>query len=196
MKIFALLALISFSLFAQDEESEALRTMRISCEKQKIGLACFNYANMLIRAKKDDSVDTYFEMGCKLDHSPSCKKEKWVIPDVAIVRTAKKESEDSSSDSETFSAFDIKGTVGSPISSSAAQQNNYNSPSNSQSDDNVQSNYPPAASNSAPDTFTNSEPTSPPQPEPNNTPQTGNGIPDSSMVAPSEPPSALLMMGQ
>ena len=115
---------------------------------------------------------------------------------VAIVRTAKKESEDSSSDSETISAFDIKSPVGSPISSSPAQQNNYNSPSNSQSDDNVQSNYPPAASNSAPDTFTNSEPTSPPQPEPNNTPQTGNGIPDSSMVAPSEPPSALLMMGQ
>jgi hypothetical protein len=188
MKIYALLTLISFSLFAQDEESEALRTMRISCEKQKIGLACFNYANMLIRAEKNETVDNYFEMGCKLDHSPSCKKEKWVIPDVVIVRPAKKEAEDSSSDSETFSAFDIKAPEGSPASSSSGQQNNYNSPSSYQSNDNGQSNYPPAASTTAPAAFVNSEPSSPPQ----SNSQAQNGMPSSILVAPSQPPGSMM----
>jgi hypothetical protein len=149
MKIFALLILISFSLFAQDEESEALRTMRISCEKQKIGLACFNYANMLIRAKKDDSVDTYFEMGCKLDHSPSCKKEKWVIPDVIITRTPKKESDNSSSTPEVFSAFDLKSPAGSPVSVSPAQQDSNNSPPSFQSSSNSQR-YPNPPNNNSP----------------------------------------------
>ncbi len=54
--------------------------MRLSCEKQKVGLGCFNYANMLFRLEKSDEADKYFEMGCKLEHSPSCSKEKWDLP--------------------------------------------------------------------------------------------------------------------
>jgi hypothetical protein len=131
--------------------------MRISCEKQKIGLACFNYANMLIRAKKDDSVDTYFEMGCKLDHSPSCKKEKWIIPDVIITRTPKKESEDSSSTPEVFSAFDLKASAGSPVSASPAQSDSNNSPPSFPGSSNSPRNYSPP-NNNAPDTLTDSEP--------------------------------------
>ena len=110
MKIFVLIALISFNLFAQEEESEALRAMRISCEKHKVGLGCFNYANMLIRTDKNELANKFFELGCKLDHSPSCKKEKWVIPDVVITKKApvEKQSAESNSDSEVTSAFDIK----------------------------------------------------------------------------------------
>jgi hypothetical protein len=80
MKHFALFLFLSFPLFAQDEESEALKAMRLSCEKQKVGLGCFNYANMLLRLDKSDEADKYFEMGCKLEHSPSCSKEKWDLP--------------------------------------------------------------------------------------------------------------------
>lgn len=110
MKIFVLIALISFNLFAQEEESEALRAMRISCEKHKVGLGCFNYANMLIRAENNELANKFFELGCKQDHSPSCKKEKWVIPDVVITKKApvEKQTAESNSDSEITSAFDIK----------------------------------------------------------------------------------------
>lgn len=80
MKHYALFLFISFPLFAQNEESEALKAMRLSCEKQKVGLGCFNYANMLLRLDKSDETDKYFEMGCKLEHSPSCSKEKWDLP--------------------------------------------------------------------------------------------------------------------
>jgi hypothetical protein len=84
MKILVLIALMTFNLFAQEEESEALSAMRISCEKQKVGLGCFNYANMLIRADKKELADKFFELGCKYNHSSSCKKEKWDLPDVVI----------------------------------------------------------------------------------------------------------------
>ena len=80
MKHYALFLFLSFPLFAQNEESEALKAMRLSCEKQKVGLGCFNYANMLLRLDKSDEADKYFEMGCKLEHSPSCSKEKWDLP--------------------------------------------------------------------------------------------------------------------
>jgi len=80
MKLVVILCLFSLSLFAQDEESEALRAMRLSCEKQKVALGCFNYANMLARLEKNEEADKAFEMGCKLGDSPSCKKEKWDLP--------------------------------------------------------------------------------------------------------------------
>ena len=80
MKLYALFLFLSFPLLAQNEESEALKAMRLSCEKQKVGLGCFNYANMLLRIEKSDEADKYFEMGCKLNHSPSCSKDKWDIP--------------------------------------------------------------------------------------------------------------------
>jgi len=80
MKLYALFLFLSFPLFAQNEESEALKAMRLSCEKQKVGLGCFNYANMLLRIEKSDEADKYFEMGCKLNHSLSCSKDKWDLP--------------------------------------------------------------------------------------------------------------------
>ena len=80
MKHYAIFLFLSFPLLAQVEESEALKAMRLSCEKQKVGLGCFNYANMLFRLEKSDEADKYFEMGCKLDHSPSCSKDKWDLP--------------------------------------------------------------------------------------------------------------------
>ncbi len=84
MKSFWLITILSFSLSAlaqENEESEASKAMRLSCEKQKVALGCYNYANMLSRSGKEDEVDKYYEMGCKLDHSPSCKKEKWDLPE-------------------------------------------------------------------------------------------------------------------
>ena len=80
MKLYALFLFLSFPLLAQIEESEALKAMRLSCEKQKVGLGCFNYANMLLRLDKSDEADKYFEMGCKMDHSASCSKDKWDLP--------------------------------------------------------------------------------------------------------------------
>jgi hypothetical protein len=80
MKHYTLFLFLSFPLLAQVEESEALKAMRLSCEKQKVGLGCFNYANMLLRIEKIDEADKYFQRGCKLDHSPSCSKEKWDLP--------------------------------------------------------------------------------------------------------------------
>lgn len=80
MKLVVILCLFSLSLFAQDEESEALRAMRLSCEKQRVALGCFNYANMLARLEKNEEADKAFELGCKLGDSPSCKKEKWDLP--------------------------------------------------------------------------------------------------------------------
>jgi|GEM_PF-5655028 len=80
MKLVVILCLFSMSLFAQEEESEALRAMRLSCEKQRVALGCFNYANMLARLEKNEEADKAFELGCKLGDSPSCKKEKWDLP--------------------------------------------------------------------------------------------------------------------
>lgn len=81
MKILGLFLVLSLAAFAQEEEeSEALKAMRLSCEKQKVALGCYNYANMLLRIEKSDQADKYFEMGCKLSHSPSCQKEKWDLP--------------------------------------------------------------------------------------------------------------------
>jgi TPR repeat protein len=76
MKIFILLLSLSLSVFAQKEESEALRALRLSCQ-QKIGLGCYNYANMLLKRNQQEDADKYFEMGCKLEHSDSCIKKSW-----------------------------------------------------------------------------------------------------------------------
>lgn len=73
--------MLSLNLFAQDEESEYLRALRLSCEKQKVALGCFNYANALSRAEKDELAEKYYALGCKQEHAPSCKKEKWDLPE-------------------------------------------------------------------------------------------------------------------
>ena len=80
MILFFFISLGSSFAQIQDQESEVLRAMRLSCEKQKVALGCFNYANMLIRLDRADQADAFFDLGCKLDHSPSCQKEKWTLP--------------------------------------------------------------------------------------------------------------------
>jgi hypothetical protein len=81
MKLLALLFLLSFNVFAQEEEeSEYLRALRLSCDKQKVALGCFNYANALMRNGNEEAAEKYFALGCKQEHSPSCKKEKWDLP--------------------------------------------------------------------------------------------------------------------
>jgi hypothetical protein len=81
MKLLALLFVLSFSVLAQEEEeSEYLRALRISCDKQKVALGCFNYANALMRNGNEEAAEKYFALGCKQEHSPSCKKEKWDLP--------------------------------------------------------------------------------------------------------------------
>jgi hypothetical protein len=82
--------LLTFSAYALEEpESEAMRALRLSCEKHKVGLGCFNYANMLNRKGKGEP-DRYFDLGCKYQHSASCNKEKWPEPEVkpALVQPA------------------------------------------------------------------------------------------------------------
>lgn len=82
MKLFMIFCLFSLTALAvEEEESEALRALRLSCEKHKVGLGCFNYANMLVRSQKSDVAEKYFEMGCKLSHEQSCAKEKWDLPE-------------------------------------------------------------------------------------------------------------------
>jgi TPR repeat protein len=76
MKIFILLLGFSLSAYAQEEESEALQALRLSCQ-QNVGLGCYNYANMLLKRNQSDQADKYFVMGCKLDHSDSCIKKTW-----------------------------------------------------------------------------------------------------------------------
>lgn len=75
-----LLCPLSLSAQEEAEESEALRALRLSCEKQRVGLGCFNYANLLLRTQTGDA-DKYFEQGCILGHQPSCQKEKWELPE-------------------------------------------------------------------------------------------------------------------
>lgn len=81
MKILILMLVLSFPILAQEEETEALRAMKLSCVKQKVGLGCYNYANMLARINKQDEADKFYELGCKYEHQPSCSKEKWDIPE-------------------------------------------------------------------------------------------------------------------
>lgn len=80
MKIVLLLMLLSHNSFAQNDESEYFRALRLSCEKQKVALGCFNYANTLMRAGNEEMASKYFDLGCKQNHTPSCSKEKWDSP--------------------------------------------------------------------------------------------------------------------
>jgi len=76
-----LLLILSLPVWGVEEpESEAMRALRLSCEKHRVGLGCFNYANMLNR-KGTGEPDKYFDLGCKYQHSPSCSKEKWPEPE-------------------------------------------------------------------------------------------------------------------
>jgi hypothetical protein len=79
--IYLLICFCTFSYAV--EESEALRISRVSCDKEKNPMSCYNYANFLHRAGDSSASDTYFEKGCKLDHKPSCDKELWEIKSVS-----------------------------------------------------------------------------------------------------------------
>lgn len=81
MKSILFFLIFSSLAYAQEEETEALRAMRLSCTKQKVALGCFNYANMLVRIDKSAEAEKFFETGCKLGHQGSCSQEKWDIPE-------------------------------------------------------------------------------------------------------------------
>lgn len=76
MPLILLLTLFLAFSFAS-EETEALRAVRLGCDKQKVALGCYNYANFLLKSGDSSTADSYFEKGCGLGHEPSCKKEAW-----------------------------------------------------------------------------------------------------------------------
>lgn len=73
---FLCLFIFIFSLAHAEEESEALRALRLSC-RQHVALGCYNYANMMLKRDLREEADKYFELGCKLEHSDSCSKKAW-----------------------------------------------------------------------------------------------------------------------
>lgn len=76
-KFMIFLMVFSFNLKAEEqEESEALRALRLSCEKHKVALGCYNYANLLLSQKKENS-EAIFKLGCDLGHQDSCSKKTW-----------------------------------------------------------------------------------------------------------------------
>lgn len=82
MKILLLIPFLIGHVAAQSvEETEFQKALRLSCNKHKIGLSCFNYANNLAREDKADEAQKYFELGCQLKHEASCQQERWDIPE-------------------------------------------------------------------------------------------------------------------
>lgn len=75
--LFFIFLIISGSNVLAFEETEGMRSMRLGCEKQKLGLGCHNYANFLIKNDRETEADAYFEKGCKLAHQESCEKKRW-----------------------------------------------------------------------------------------------------------------------
>lgn len=67
--------------YGQQQETEFVKALRLSCDKHKLALGCYNYANSLQRSGNELDADKYFEISCKLGHSPSCQKEKWDLPE-------------------------------------------------------------------------------------------------------------------
>ncbi len=105
MKLILLFIILSLPAWTQEEEeTEALRAMKISCVKHNLPLGCYNYANMLVRGNKPEEADKFFEMGCKLSHEPSCSKEKWDIPE----RKESKEVVELPADSESAPVADAE----------------------------------------------------------------------------------------
>lgn len=89
MKTMITLTLLIFSLtsFASEAEveSEFLKGMRLGCEKQKIALGCYNYANLLINRNRQDEAKKYFKLGCDGGHEKACRQESWEVVAVAPV---------------------------------------------------------------------------------------------------------------
>lgn len=86
MPLIFLLCLFSALSFAS-EETEALRAVRLGCDKQKVALGCYNYANFLLKSGDSTAADSYFEKGCGLGHQPSCQKEAWESKPTEMVKT-------------------------------------------------------------------------------------------------------------
>lgn len=80
------------------EDTENMRAMRLGCEKQKLGLGCTNYANMLIKSQRESEAEFYFEKACKLGHQDGCDKKKWPVKEV----TSEQISEDQESNILSF----------------------------------------------------------------------------------------------
>ena len=71
---------ITFFLFSSllfGSESELMRSMKLGCEKQKLAIGCYHYANLLIKNGNESLANKFFEKGCKLGNSSACSKERW-----------------------------------------------------------------------------------------------------------------------
>ena len=106
-KTIMFMLILSLNAFAQ-EESEALRALRLSCQ-QNVGLGCYNYANMLLKRDQPENADKYFEMGCKLEHSDSCSKKSWGAIEASSQSAASVTPEEPTSSEPVVSSPEITG---------------------------------------------------------------------------------------
>ncbi len=83
-----LMFICSVSAWAQVEESEVMRAMRLGCDKERLGLGCYNYANMLIKKGQPERADAYFIKACQYKNQDGCDKKIWetktVKPEIKI----------------------------------------------------------------------------------------------------------------
>lgn len=112
MKILLImLVMFSSNLRAEvEEESEALRALRLSCVKHKVALGCYNYANLLLSQKKENS-ESMFKLGCELGHQDSCSKKTWESITTSPVESAPAVEETPSIVTETNEPAESSTTV-------------------------------------------------------------------------------------
>lgn len=60
--------------------SEAMKLMLVSCEKNGEPKACYNLANMFVKSGEKDKAEKYFELACKREFEPACKRKLWDPP--------------------------------------------------------------------------------------------------------------------
>jgi hypothetical protein len=72
-----LISLYAFLATAKPEESEAIRAVRLGCEKQRLGRGCVNYANFLLKNGDEKKAKVYFQKGCKLKVQDGCDQKRW-----------------------------------------------------------------------------------------------------------------------
>jgi hypothetical protein len=53
--------------------------MKLGCEKQKMAIGCYHYANLLIKNGHESLANKFFEKGCKLGNRSACSKERWKV---------------------------------------------------------------------------------------------------------------------
>jgi hypothetical protein len=79
-----------FSSLLFGSESEMMRSMKLGCEKQKMAVGCYHYANLLIKNGNESLANKYFEKGCKLGNSSACSKERWKVAPIVKTETTMK----------------------------------------------------------------------------------------------------------